>query len=1386
MVFNIYIKETRSEVPSVPVDLELLQDNDPFNDIINLNSEEKFFIFTNDSIINSLPHLYQLNNSVINIKINDYQSILKLKDLGYQILISNNEKDFNSHIYLSLLLSNEKPVLHFYNENYGFNIDQSLLEQLTNEVGEEPIDLESAITVLNKFKFNYSLFDLSNGKTDLALINLSSYYSELSSSNTLINIKSLPLNLNEILNSLNSKVNKIAILEQSLLKPIDKFSKFLLEFFQIPNLLVDHNILKISTSSISNNFNGDFTKTINVIESNINLENPLQNLYFGKESTVDNSKKIEEISKIHSLESQYFQVLNQLFNNNLNILNDFSDNKPFNEITPEFGFGTYLYQTEKKNELINKIHNYLNSNSVSKNEDLIKLLSSWLVHVREGSTIDSKEIISILDLLLAEGDSVKKILELQDYLFTNSNWLISSDSWSYDLGSSGLHNILQSQENINLLVIDNEIFESKEEKTRLNIPRKKDIGLYAMNYGNCYVGSIAIYSSYTQVLTTLIEASKFNGPSVILAYLPIKDEFDTHLDVLKQTKKSIDTGYIPLYRYNPLLEDKDQFKLDSTVIKENLKKFLDRENKLTLLSLKNPQFARSLVDSQSSAIAKKQKKHADEAYANLLEGLTGAPVSIYFASDGGGAESLAKKLGKRCSQRGLKPKVLSMDDIILEELPLEENILFITSTAGQGEIPQNGKQFWDSIRNSGDLDLEFSKISVFGLGDSLYWPRAQDAHFYNKPAKDIFNRLSFLNAKILCPLGLGDDQDPDGYQTGYDKWEAELWKALGVDNVETADEPPPITNEDIKIASNYLRGTIVEGLKDESTGAISASDQQLTKFHGIYMQDDRDLRDARKAAGLEPFYIFMARVRLPGGITQPSQWLSLDKLADERGNGTIKLTTRATFQLHGIVKHNLKPAIRGMNAALMDTLGACGDVNRNVMISALPGNKKVHAEVAKAAHLISEHLLPQTTAYHEIWLKGDDPEDDDSSWPDLFNERKEGPRKIVSTLVAGNAIQDNEPLYGPTYLPRKYKINITVPPYNDVDVWSSDVGLIAIIEDNTLVGFNVLVGGGMGSTHNNKKTYPRAGSLFGFVQLKDIHIVCEKIMLVQRDYGNRKDRKNARLKYTVDTLGVEGYKEKVEEYWGSKFEEPKPFEIKDNVDHFGWVTDETGTHHFTCFIENGRVEDTPDLPQKTGLKKIAEYFQTRPGSQGTFRLTGNQHVLISTVSDEELPTVKQIMKDYKLDNTNFSGLRLSSAACVAFPTCGLAMAESERYLPVLVSKLEEALEEYGLRHDSIVMRMTGCPNGCARPWLAEVALVGKAYGTYNLMLGGGFHGQRLNKIYRQSIKEEDVLAILKPLFKRWALEREDGEHFGDFCIRVGVIKPTLEGKYFHDDVPEQI
>ena len=887
-----------------------------------------------------------------------------------------------------------------------------------------------------------------------------------------------------------------------------------------------------------------------------------------------------------------------------------------------------------------------------------------------------------------------------------------------------------------------------------------------MNYKKTYVASIAVYSSYTQALSSFIEANRYaGGASVVLAYMP---KSDNYLDLLKDTKKAVDTGYWPLYRFNPILaNDEDTFKLDSSAIKKELQAFLDRENKLSLLVSKNSKLDYNLK-SYNNRVQGSVNENAKNAFKDLLEKLSGAPLTIAYASDGGNATNLANKLNRRAINKGLKVKLLVMDDLTMDDLALETNVALFTSTSGQGEFPNGGKQFWENLKGC-TQDLANVNFAVFGLGDSKYWPRAEDAHYFNKPAQDLNKKIELLGGKFLCDVGLGDDQADDGYNTAYNAWEPKLWESLGV-SAENADEPAPITNEDMKINSNFLRGTIAEGLVDESTGAISSSDQQLTKFHGIYMQDDRDIREERKKEGLEPAYSFMVRVRLPGGISTPDQWLKIDELADTKGNHTFKITTRATYQLHGVIKKDLKDTIRDINTTAMDTLGACGDVNRNVMISALPGNRHLHSQMDTTSKLVSARLLPSTTAYHEVWL---------TDLQEVARGIEGSPAKIK---VGGDALVDSEPLYGPTYLPRKFKVVIAMPPYNDVDVWAHDVGLIAIVENNNIIGYNVLVGGGMGTTHNNTKTYPRTGSLFGFVPYDKVSEVCEKVMIVQRDNGDRKNRKHARLKYTIDDMGVDVYKAKVEELLGWKFEEARPFKIESNIDYFGWTKDETGLNHYTCFIENGRIEDIAGKPQKAGLKKIALFFKEK--NAGNFRLTGNQHILLSDIPDSILDDVKKMLKEYNLDNLDHSSLRLSSGSCVAFPTCGLAMAEAERYLPVLISKLEDELEKLGLRNDSVVMRMTGCPNGCARPWLAEVALVGKSYGFYNLMLGGSYIGDRVNKLYKSNVNEEDIMSTLVPMFARWANERLDGEHFGDFLIRVDIIKATLEGKYFWDDIVE--
>ncbi|WP_420914954.1 NADPH-dependent assimilatory sulfite reductase hemoprotein subunit [Mammaliicoccus vitulinus] len=552
--------------------------------------------------------------------------------------------------------------------------------------------------------------------------------------------------------------------------------------------------------------------------------------------------------------------------------------------------------------------------------------------------------------------------------------------------------------------------------------------------------------------------------------------------------------------------------------------------------------------------------------------------------------------------------------------------------------------------------------------------------------------------------------------------------------------------EHIKNRSNYLRGTIKEGLADEITGAIAEDDTKLLKFHGSYMQDDRDIRDERRKQKLEPAYSFMIRVRVPGGTATADQWIAMDDISTEYANDTIKLTTRQAFQFHGILKRNLKSSMQSIHHAVMDSLAACGDVNRNVMCNPNPYQSGVHKEVDQLATDISDHLSPQTGAYHEIWL------DDE---------------KIIDTK------EEVEPMYGRTYLPRKFKIGIAVPPSNDIDVYSQDIGLISIIEDGQLVGFNVTVGGGMGMKHGNTKTYPQVGRLLGYFPKEEAIDVCEKILTIQRDHGNRENRANARFKYTVDRLGVDWIREELNSRLGWEIEEPRPFEFKHNGDRYGW-TEGSGKWHFTLFIQNGRVKDTQDYKLKTALREIAEIHT------GDFRLTPNQNLIIANVDKSKKNEIQKIIDKYNItDGEHYTGLRRNSMACVAFPTCGLAMAESERYLPTLINKIEGLLDEAGLNEEEITIRMTGCPNGCARPALAEIAFIGKAPGKYNMYLGGGFTGDRLNKLYKENIGEDEILESLKPILIQYGKEKNDGEHFGDYVIRKGIIKEVHSGQDFH-------
>jgi len=569
-------------------------------------------------------------------------------------------------------------------------------------------------------------------------------------------------------------------------------------------------------------------------------------------------------------------------------------------------------------------------------------------------------------------------------------------------------------------------------------------------------------------------------------------------------------------------------------------------------------------------------------------------------------------------------------------------------------------------------------------------------------------------------------------------------------------------NEGIKDASNYLRGTILEGLANAATGSISKDDQQLTKFHGIYQQDDRDIRKERRQKKLEPAYSFMIRVRVPGGVSTPVQWLEMDRIALEHANGALKLTTRQAFQFHGVIKSNLKKTIAEINQSLFDTLAACGDVNRNVMCNPNPYQSKVHADVLELATEISNHLSPRTCAYHEIWL-------DDGTGEKV--QVTYDPPKI------DDIADPEEPIYGKHYLPRKFKTVVAVPPSNDVDIFAHDLGFIAIIENDKIVGYNVTVGGGMGMTHGNEETFPRLADVLGFCTPEQAVTVAEAVVRVQRDHGNRDVRANARLKYTIETMGLDAFRTEVEKLIGYKLGAVRPFHFEDNGDRFGWIEDHLGNWHFTLFVENGRVYDTPAYQLLTGLREIAKVHT------GDFRLTANQNLIIANITPQKKAAITELLEHYKMiDAHERTALRLHSMACVALPTCGLALAESQRYLPDLITELDSILEEAGLRHDAITIRMTGCPNGCARPYIAEIGFVGKAPGKYNLYLGGGHAGQRLNKLYASSIEGSDAAEMLKPLIQDYAKNREEGERFGDFTVRAGYVKATEHGRDFHKEL----
>lgn len=551
----------------------------------------------------------------------------------------------------------------------------------------------------------------------------------------------------------------------------------------------------------------------------------------------------------------------------------------------------------------------------------------------------------------------------------------------------------------------------------------------------------------------------------------------------------------------------------------------------------------------------------------------------------------------------------------------------------------------------------------------------------------------------------------------------------------------------IKSESRFLRGGIIEGLADDATGAISQKDSKLTKFHGVYMQDDRDLRDERRRQKLEPLHYFMVRLRLPGGGLTPSQYLELDQIAGNYANGTLRMTTRQTFQFHEVSKKNLPLLMKRVAALELDTRGACGDVNRNVISGVNPYQSSLHATVHQLACAISNRLCWRSAAYAEIWLD----------------------QECVYQVGI-----DEEPFYGHRYLPRKFKIAIAIPPQNDCDVLANDIGLIAISEEGKLQGFNVAVGGGMGMTYGDTATYPRLATVAGFVPEEQIVDACEAIAAIQRDFGDRSNRAHARFKYTIDDRGMDWFGKQFAHYHGQSMMAAKPFVLNSNGDRFGWVEGHDGHFHLTLYIHSGRIVDTENRQLRTALRQIAMLHQ------GEFRLTCNQNLMIANISPQHRPVIEQLVAQYRLDNgSGKPALRLNAIACVALPTCGLAMAEAERYLPRFLQKMEEIITAVGLPEQLINIRISGCPNGCARPYLGEIALIGKAIGKYNLYLGADFSGQRLNRLYLENVDEATILAELKPLIEKFASEREQNEKFGDFLVRSGIVEAERSSAMMH-------
>jgi len=539
-------------------------------------------------------------------------------------------------------------------------------------------------------------------------------------------------------------------------------------------------------------------------------------------------------------------------------------------------------------------------------------------------------------------------------------------------------------------------------------------------------------------------------------------------------------------------------------------------------------------------------------------------------------------------------------------------------------------------------------------------------------------------------------------------------------------------NEGLKEANPLLAGTIAQTLADASAARFSEDDYEFLKFHGIYQQDDRDKRKVAKQ------YILMVRTKFPGGVLTAPQYLACDELTRQYGNNTMRITTRQDFQFHGIIKSNLRQTMRSLNEALVSTIAACGDVERNVMAPPTPATSPLVVQVLEEARKLSAALCPATPAYHAIWLNGQE--------LDLKGE--------------ANA-NFTDPLYGKRYLPRKFKTAFAFPPLNDIDIFTNDLGFVVIAENGRLIGYNLLAGGGMGMSHGNAQTFPRLADVIGFLTPEHLEAVTKAVITIHRDFGDRTNRKHARLKYVLEERGVEWFRIEVEQRTGTKLEPARPFKFTRQGDLLGWHEQTNGNYFLGLFVENGRIRDAEGYQLKTALRRVIERFGPE------IRLTPSQNILLVNVPSEQRAAIEQVLSDHGVSTTNpFSRTRIASMACPALPTCGLALAESERAMPGLLTRIEGLLAELGLQEEELIIRMTGCPNGCARPYTAEIGFVGKGPNKYQIYFGGNEASTRLNRLYKDSVKSEDIINELRVVLARYVQGRADGERFGDFCERV--------------------